>query len=523
MSDNRLSEEIDAFLEAQRQEHAVPGLVVGILQDKKLTCAKAFGFADRERRIPMTPDTPFWIGSCTKAFTALAVGILVSEGLLTWDTPVRQCLPEFALSDPAAAEQATVRDLLAHRTGLPTHEFVQTSSSRTRLELLRRIPHLEMNVPLRGRFQYNNLMYLVLGLLIERLSGVSWERFVEERILRPLSMTETRFAADEATWKRAVPVGYEAVNDQVIRWHRAWAQDQDYATHFSGPAGSIVSTVSNLAKWLAFHLSGGKIESVREKSQDFIRPASNSTQKTQDSLLFPLSLRERGRGEGDAFPTRAEEKQLVPEEILRELHTPQIPTLGWWPATEDLTEASYALGWWQLTYARRRVLVHEGGFQGFNTMLLFDPAENLGIILLSNIQRSLLRLTVPFGIYSRLLGLDTGPWPAPQMRPGSANPDATAEPGDTPRLIPETLPGCYENPGYGSICIERTRDGHQMQYGYDRFDMQSDGNQGFLIEANPGKFLPVALLPDAAGAVVAIEIPFDPTARPIRFEKVSTG
>jgi len=132
----------------------------------------------------------FAIGSTTKAFTTFLIGTLVDEGKLGWDKPVREFLPEFRLSDPRTTELITPRDLLTHRSGLPRHDLVwYNNTTSTRKDIVQRLAHLEATETLRAKFQYNNLMYIAAGYLVEHVTGKSWEENVRERILRPLDMT----------------------------------------------------------------------------------------------------------------------------------------------------------------------------------------------------------------------------------------------------------------------------------------------------------------------------------------------
>src|SRR5215831_1093413 len=148
------------FVRATREAWKVPGVAVAVVKDGAVVFSEGFGLRDRARRLEVTPNTLFPIASCTKAFTTLGLALLVDEGKLEWDTPVRAFMPTFALHDPVATERLTPRDLVTHRSGLPRHDFMWYKSPLSRRELFDRLRFLEPSKDLRTLFQYNNLMYL---------------------------------------------------------------------------------------------------------------------------------------------------------------------------------------------------------------------------------------------------------------------------------------------------------------------------------------------------------------------------
>ena len=167
----------------------VPGAALAVVQDGKVLLTRAYGQRDVEANLPVTPATQFVICSITKSFTATAIALLHHEGRLDWNKPVRDYMPEFRLSDPVATERVTVLDLLCHRTGLPRHDWVHEPGDLGPAEMLGLMRHLELSGDIRSGFQYNNLCYNVAGLLIERVSGQSYEAFIRARLTDRLGMT----------------------------------------------------------------------------------------------------------------------------------------------------------------------------------------------------------------------------------------------------------------------------------------------------------------------------------------------
>ena len=198
-----LAERLDrlaAEFDRNRIDLHVPGAVLAIVRGEDVIFARGFGVADVEKKTPVTPETPFFIGSTTKAFTATLVGMLVDEGRMQWDDPVEKYLPEFKLKvqskDPN--DRATLRDVLSHRTGFTRMGLLEINRGLSSDEILRRASSAEALAPFRQRFLYNNEHYLAAGSAAGVAAGTSWHALVKARILAPLGMTATRTSVREA-------------------------------------------------------------------------------------------------------------------------------------------------------------------------------------------------------------------------------------------------------------------------------------------------------------------------------------
>ena len=192
-----LLEEFDPVVEQALIDFEVPGIAIGVVVDGQIVYAKGFGSRNTEKKLPVTKETLFALGSCTKAFTTFAMGNLVDQGLAEWDDLVIDILPEFRLADQYATANVTIRDLLTHRTGIPRHEFVWYNSKMTKDELLKRIRYLQPSFDVRQCYQYGNLMYFITGIAMEKLAQKTWEDQIRERILNPLDMKNTNFSVKE--------------------------------------------------------------------------------------------------------------------------------------------------------------------------------------------------------------------------------------------------------------------------------------------------------------------------------------
>src|SRR5438876_9586742 len=174
-----------------------PGIGVGSVVKDKLVFAKGYGYRDYEKKLPFTPGTVRPIASNTKLFTAVAAGMLMDEGKLTWDKPVRESVPTVRFYNEQLNNTVTLRDMLSHRTGITRHDTIWYKSDFTRKELFDRLKYLEPQEPMRQAYLYNNLMFAGVGYMIELQSGKTWEQFVHDRILQPLEMSATGYTIAE--------------------------------------------------------------------------------------------------------------------------------------------------------------------------------------------------------------------------------------------------------------------------------------------------------------------------------------
>jgi len=188
--------ELDRLAADVMADWKVPGAALAVVQDGKVALAKAYGQRDVDANLPVTATTQFLICSITKSFTATGVALLHNQRRLDWTKPVRDYIPEFRLHDPVATERVTVQDLLCHQSGLPRHDWVHFPGDRSAAELLGVMRYLELSRDIRAAWQYNNLCYNVAGLLIERLSGQSYEAFTRTRLTDRLGM-KVSFTLDD--------------------------------------------------------------------------------------------------------------------------------------------------------------------------------------------------------------------------------------------------------------------------------------------------------------------------------------
>ena len=173
----------DKYMEGVLEDWNAPGVGVAVIHGGELVYVKGFGYRDYGEKLPITKNTLFQIASNTKLFTSVAAGMLVEEGVFTWDQPFKESVPEIEFYNDLLNSQVTLRDMLSHKTGISRHDMIWFQSDFTRKDLFDRMKFLEPSKPLRQDFIYNNLMYTAVGYGIELRSGMTWEAYVKEKIL----------------------------------------------------------------------------------------------------------------------------------------------------------------------------------------------------------------------------------------------------------------------------------------------------------------------------------------------------
>jgi CubicO group peptidase (beta-lactamase class C family) len=411
---------IDAIVQRALQSWHVPGVAVAIVRGDQVVYLKGHGLRDLDSGEPVTPDTLFAIGSCTKAFTSTALAILVDEGKVSWDEPARRHVPFFHLSDPQADADVRLRDLLCHRTGLASHNLLWYHSPFSAEEQVRRAAHLPLDKPFRSAFQYQSTMYSAAGLAVRAAAGMPWDAFVQRRLLDPLGMRRTVFTSAAAL---AAP---DHAEPHVARPSSARPEVMlRYRMDTPDAAGSIHSSARDLARWLRFHLAEG------------------------------------------ALGTR----RLVSAATLKETHSPQT-TIRLRPVERalfpDTIHISYGLAWVVHDYRGVEVVGHGGAIDGFRTQLTMVPAAGLGIVLLCNLHQTEMNLALSNSLLDLLLGLPGRDWNAVHQKAmlRSAAEIAARErlrlagrqPGTHPSRPLADYAGAYEHPAYGRVRVRLEND-----------------------------------------------------------------
>ena len=419
---------LDSFIQTGMQKWKVPGLAVGIVQNGQTVYVKGFGVRDITTGQPVTVDTLFDIGSCTKAFTAAAAGILMDEGKMHWDDRVDEFIPFFHLYDPLADENVTMRDLLTHRTGLSGGDLLWYGTEYSLPEIIRRVRYIKPQWGFRARFEYNNVMYATAGYAEGQASGGTWEDFVRAHIFVPLGMTGADFSATDAqkAADHATPHDEKGGKVSTIPWRNIDSV---------APAGAINAGVKDMTKWIAMQLNDGM----------------------------------------------ANGQQIVSSRNVREMHTPQIvvPQGGefelFFPKSLQL---SYGMGWFIEDYGGHQIWLHPGDIDGFASLVALIPEVKTGFVIFANLDHTPLREGLGYHLIDEFLSLPEQDWTAHFAgvedrftAMGKRAEDAEAHP-----KYPNTQPshelaayaGTYGNKTYGDIVV--SLENGQLHVKFHSFD-----------------------------------------------------
>lgn len=469
----------DGFVEQAIKEYKVPGLAIAIVKDGDVLYARGFGKRDIGADLPVTPKTLFAIGSCTKAFTTFVMGTLVDDGKLDWDKPVRTYLPGFRLHDPHASELITPRDLVTHRSGLPRHDLIWYNARLSRKEIVDRLPHFEPNESFRGKFQYNNLMFMTAGYLVEQLTGQTWEDAVRRRIFEPLGMTSSNFSVLDSQKAADFARGYKEEDEKI-----ELQPFRDISN--AGPAGSINSNVEDMARWLAVHSNRGKVK----------------------------------------------DKTVLSAAVLADMHAPQMAT-GMASERPEISPVSYGLGWFVDVYRGHRRVHHGGNIDGFSADAYVLPDDGLGIVLLSNKNGTGLPGLVARHALDRLLKLDPIDWYGEALRKRKASLSAAKvaktkktsvrKSGTSHAHDLKEYAGDYEHPGYGTLKVE-LRDG-SLRFAYNGIETPLEHWHYEVFNAKKADKDPafedmkLQFRDNERGDVDSLAVAFEPSIKPILFAK----
>ena len=481
---------LDAYMEEIVKDWNVPGIGVGVVVKDKLVFAKGYGFRDYGKKLPFTPATTIPIASNTKLFTATAAGLLVEDGKLDWDRPVRTFVPSIRFYNDDLNAMVTIRDMLSHRTGITRHDSIWYKSDFTRKELFERLKYLEPSQPIRSTFLYNNMMFAGAGYIIELLSGKPWEDFVRERVFTPLGMTHTVFSIDEVVKQPDHGVPYNERRDSFDLYEIPIYREQVGI----GPAGSINSNIEDLSKWLIALMNDGKLDGKT------VIPASVVKATLAPSIALPnAQLESRGYGE--------------------------------------VLNAAYGMGRETASYRGHLIAFHGGDLPGFHSQVSLMPTDGLGVIVLViGDHAAPLYNYVSYNVYERLLGMNETPWSARgldiRLKSKKAGTEARAKAGaervngTKPSHSLEDYLGEFEHPAYGVLNISMKDGGlffdfHKIRlplshFHYDRFDTpddERDGKWSVNFSTSPQGEIDKALMSlDEAEAVFVRRVPAELTA-----------
>jgi CubicO group peptidase (beta-lactamase class C family) len=467
----------DATVSAAARAWSVPGLSIAVVRDGRVLLSKGYGVRALGEAAPVTDQTLFGIMSTTKAMTAASIAMLVDEGKLTWDDPVAQWLPELVFPAPLDARSITVRELLTHNTGLGNADLLWARGDLTQAEIFRRVRLLVPAYTPRAGFVYQNVMYGAAGLLIERVSGRSFNDFLQQRLFTPLGMTRTRatFGAVLAARDTNLSRAHFRIRDTI----RVIGED---TVDVLPAAGSVWSTAADMSRWARFLLDSGRVDGKRLLSSASMRMLF------APHVLVPA---------GEFYPTTAR-------------------TMPHW--------TSYGLGWFQQDFRGRKLDFHTGSLDGRTAIIGLLRDRNVGVVVLGNLDHAEVRHALMLQALDLFGGTNGGPardWSAElQVLYGSLartadSARAAAEkervPGTRPSLPLDRYVGRYAHPVWGSLEVSQRGETLTVRMG------PSPQLQGplrhwhfdtFLVVFGDGRGgeTPVQFMLDATGAVRAVSL-----------------
>ncbi len=471
-------ESIERFVVEQLAAWEVPGCAVAAVRDGQVVLAAGWGQRDLDSKLPVTANTLLAIGSTTKAFTAATVGALVDDGLLEWERPLCDYVPELRLHDAVVTDRLTVVDLLSHRSGLPRHEMVWLGHpSRTRTEVIRRLRFLPLSKDLRQAFQYCNLGYLAAGYAVEVLSGTPWEDYLRDRLLTPLGMGRSNLSVEAMSADPDHATAYERRQGVVV------PVPQRPITALA-PAGAVNSCAADLTRWLLAQLGDGQLDGQAVMSAATVA------------------------------------RQHAPHIVLPEDRT--------FPAS---TRHAYGLGWFIGRYRDHRLLEHGGGIDGFLTECMLLPDDGIGVAVMTNTTSSVMSPVVAYRILDELLGLEPLDWFSSFKPRYDTIMAGMREARQARRVVPDApLPRPldayadeYEHPGYGTLTI--TLEGGVLRPRLGTLDLSLAHRhfETFDLEwhelGDQSHVFPLMFLSDPDGDITALTVPFEPLVEPQRFDR----
>ena len=442
------ADRLSAFVERGMELWHVPGMSVAVVTKDEVLFQEGFGTSAVHDGKPVDEHTLFAIASTTKAMVAAGVLMLVDEEKLLLDDPIIKHIPELHFNDPSLTPQLTVRDLLAHRTGLPSTDYWSFLENMPLDEQLTRLQTVQPEAPVRTRLIYQNTMFEIAGLLIERLSGRQWNHFLTERLWQPIGMLETYGTRGEIGTEQSHVTPHLYLDDQltVAEW--------DISADYADAAGSVWSSIHDMSLWAQFLLRGGVTTS------------------------------------GD---------RLISEDSIEQMFTPhQLSNADDFYPTVELTKPNwrtYGLAWFQQDFQGRKIDFHTGSLAGLIAIIGLDRAGDKGVIVLGNRDHAEMRHAVLWEVMDNSAGEKGRDWNQEVFELYETRADEREQEwqetlqkrleNTEPSLPPEAYVGSYRSDTVGDIWIERSDGKWTLKTPLMDLEMMHWHLDTFLVEHKP--------------------------------------
>jgi CubicO group peptidase (beta-lactamase class C family) len=460
---------MDAYIENAARTWKVPGLGLAVIRNDSVIYARGYGLREVGQPAPVTAQTVFAIGSSSKAFTAAAVAMLVDERKVSLDASPGTYLPGFQMFDPYASREMTVRDLLSHRSGLARGELAWYGSPFDRDEIVRRVRYLRPSWSFRSQFGYQNIMYIAAGQVVAKVSGRTWDEFIQERLFQPLGMTSSTTSIRQLNTAGDLAQPHADVNGtlRAVPW-----RDIDNA----GAAGSINSTVVDMAQWVRLQLARGTLGGKRVISS-----------RMMDEMHQAHTV----------IRTDSAARANNPETHLQ----------------------AYGLGWFLQDYRGRLIVHHGGNVDGFTALVAMMPEEKFGVVLLTNMNGTGLPNALMFKLFDLQLKAPARDWAAEgwkrtetaMARAGVARARADSQrvANTKPSLPLAGYAGTYTDSLYGTVMVRENGGTLSLEFGPNwRGTLEHYHFDSFRVKFDTPVLpaVPVTFRLNAAGKVEGVDL-----------------
>ena len=463
------------------KEHYNPSISVTVYDNGEYSSFNA-GYSDIEKKKPATENTAYGIGSSTKAFVAEALCILADRKIIDLDKPIREYIPDFAMYDSYATNALTPRDILCHRSGLPRHDLTWFACKDSE-KLIHNIRHYKPFATFREKLYYQNHMFLLAGVLVEKVTGKKWDDFVKEEIMNPIGL-EAYFKLEDFKRHPDVSLPY------LVTMAEGKVEPEEYwDIYHVGGAGCIHSTTKDMARWIALQLNDGKWE----------------------------------------------DKQIISEDLIKECHMIQMAIQKFSPDSPSFPEISntgYGLGWFVETYRGRKLVHHGGNTSGYSAMHFFVPGTGFGASILTNCAGTPIQNSLMYSLIDLHFDDEPVDWLSrfktyvlDLTKKGEEKLDelrSSAVKDTKPSLPLEKYEGTYNNIGYGDIEVKVHEGMLKLSFGEVEFEMEHLCFDSFLIKLLPKKKItvPAQFTLDLVGGISAFSAKFEPAIEDmIEFKK----
>ncbi|HEL3749308.1 TPA: serine hydrolase [Stenotrophomonas maltophilia] len=424
-------QDLDATVERVRAQFDVPGIAVAVVKDGKVVLERGWGVREQGRPDPVQADTLFAIASNTKAFTATSLNLLAEDGKLKMDDKVIDHLPSFRMSDPFVTGQMTIRDLLSHRSGLSLGAgdlLFWPATAYSNAEVVERLGKVPLKGGFRESYAYDNILYAVAQQVIEHVSGMSYQQFLQTRIFDKVGMAGTRYNADHLRPGDKAAVGHAQYDFKDLRTVAplTWSNNAG--------AGGIYSSAHDMARWMQVQLAEG---ALADGSPLF-------TAKSQQQMW----------------------RMITPQSIP----APSVPELA--PARPNF--AGYGEGWSLSDYRGQKLVWHTGGWPGMVSRLTLVPGEKLGVVVLTNQEVGAAFNAITLSVLDAYLGADKHDWVDAYAKAVAKGQDKADEAwakhqaarvrGSTPSLPLAGYTGTFRDRWYGGMQISTEGKGLRLRF-----------------------------------------------------------